>query len=133
MHIALGVPVVASSAIVGTTIFATLSTQPDVGFKIVTGLLAVAAAVLAALQTFFKHSEEAEKHRVAAAKYAAVYRDLDLYCLRFAGGLGDRDLALSELDRHLTTWDQLEAESPAVPDRLYDQAVREEKGDPEGV
>ena len=49
----LGVPVVVTSTIVGTTIFATLSKEPAVEWRIVTGLLAVSAAVLAALQTFF--------------------------------------------------------------------------------
>ena len=39
--------------------------------------MSISAAVLASLQTFLAYSERAEKHRVAAAKYGALCRELD--------------------------------------------------------
>jgi hypothetical protein len=55
-NIRLGVPVMVTTTIVGTTIFATLSKTPDIRWQITTGLLSIAAAVLASLQTFFRYS-----------------------------------------------------------------------------
>ena len=66
-HKYLGVPVVITTAIVGTTIFVSLSENPSIAWKITTGLLSITAAILAALQTFFKHAERSEKHKIAAA------------------------------------------------------------------
>ena len=73
----LGVPVVIFSSIVGTSLFATLANPNAVippAFKIAIGLISLAAAILAALQTFLRFGERAEKHVVAADWYAAVRR-----------------------------------------------------------
>jgi hypothetical protein len=128
----LGVPVVVTSAIVGTTIFATLSKEP-VEWKIVTGLLSVAAAVLAALQTFFRHAEASEKHRAAAGNYAALFRSFDILRLRIATEGAARGGAIQGQEGLVREWDKIERESPDVPDRLYGQAVREERADPEAA
>jgi hypothetical protein len=61
-HTLLGVPVVAGTSIVGTSIFATLTEEPWIVWKIATGVISIAAAVLAALQTFFGFAEQAEKN-----------------------------------------------------------------------
>jgi hypothetical protein len=134
MHLRLGVPVVVSTTIVGTTIFGTLSKNPQVFWMVLTGLLSLAAAVLAALQTFFRHAEVAEKHRVAAASYAGLQRELDVYLMKHRKvDAGDRAAALDELQSCLHKLDELEKASLDVPDRLYDQAVREQQADKEGV
>ena len=133
MHTNLGVPVVVISTIVGSTIFATISDDPAVGWKIVAGLLSITAAVLAALQTFFKYSELAEKHRVSGAEYASLKRRLDSYQLLFAESDGNRKDYLDALESIVTDLDQLERDSPDVPDDLYDKAVSEQRSDDEGV
>jgi hypothetical protein len=48
-HRRLGVPVVLLSAVVATSIFATVAADPALGWKILTGLLSLAAAMLASL------------------------------------------------------------------------------------
>ncbi len=133
MHTTLGVPVVVISTIVGSTIFATLSEEPAVGWKIATGMLSISAAVLAALQTFFKYSELAEKHRSTAAQYAAMKRRLDALHLRFAEPDVSRDGFLDAMEAIIQELDQLEKDSPDAPDRFYDQAVNEQKSDQDGV
>ena len=77
MHYVLGVPVIVLTTLVGTSVFASLSTQPDPRLQITTGIASVVAAVLAALQTFLGHSDRAEKHRLAGAKYGALGRQLE--------------------------------------------------------
>lgn len=132
-HAWLGVPVVVISTVVGSTIFASITENPAVGWKIFTGLLSISAAVLAALQTFFKFSELSEKHRISAAGYASLKRRLDSIQLRFAGADGKRDEYINTMESIVSDIDQLEAESPDVPDDLYDVAVKEQLSDEEGV
>src|SRR5438046_2990635 len=60
MHYVLGVPVIVLTTLVGTSVFASLSTQPDPRLQITTGIASVVAAVLAALQTFLGLSDRAE-------------------------------------------------------------------------
>jgi len=125
----IGVPVVVTSTIVGTTIFATISKEPKLALQIVTGLLSVAAAVLAALQTFFRHAETSEKHRVAAGNYAALFRSFDILRVRLATEGVAPGSPIQGLEGLLLEFGKIERESPDVPDQLYDQAVREERAD----
>lgn len=74
-NVVLGVPAVISSAVVGTSLFATLNDSTlDSSVRLAIGSLSVVAAVLASLQTFLRFSERAERHVLAADWYAAVRR-----------------------------------------------------------
>src|SRR5262245_25635422 len=64
-----GVPIIALSAIVGTSVFATISEDLSLWTRIVVGCVSISVAVLSALQTFFRFAERAEHHREAAIKY----------------------------------------------------------------
>jgi len=133
-NIALGVPGIVANTIVGTAIFATISQQSTIYIQVITGLLSLSAGVLASLQTFFKHSERAEKHRFAAANYSSIFRKLDLIKIR--KDLSDtkhEKLLFSELQSVVEQINQLEKDSPDVFDRFYDQAVREQTNDKETV
>ena len=134
-NITLGVPGIIANTIVGTAIFATISQQATLSVQVITGLLSISAGVLAALQTFFKHSERAEKHRLAASNYSAIFRKLDLLKLR-TNLKADPKLEkalLFELELIIEQLNQLDKESPDIPDKIYDQAVREQNNDKEGV
>jgi len=115
----LGVPAVLISTIVGTTVFASLQTQPELWLKIIVGLASVAAAILTSLQTFLGYSERAEKHRLAGAKYGALGRELEV--LR---SLPEVDLkTINDLRTRL---DALAQESPNNPIPIYSKAWKEE-------
>jgi hypothetical protein len=61
-------------------LFATLANEGDVlpvAPRVLIGILSVVAAVLAALQTFLRFAERAEKHVVAGDWYAAIARQID--------------------------------------------------------
>jgi hypothetical protein len=76
----LGIPTVVLSAVVGTSLFATLAQEGGsfpLTLRVVIGTLSVLAAVLAALQTFLRFSERSEKHVVAGDWYAAIARHID--------------------------------------------------------
>src|SRR5579862_5042138 len=64
-----GIPVVIITAVVGTTIFATLNASPDPKYKIAAGLFSLIGAVLAALQTSLGFADKAQKHKEAGENY----------------------------------------------------------------
>jgi hypothetical protein len=72
----LGVPVVVLFAVVGTSVITDLQETVEWGIYLV-GLLAIASASLAGIQTSFNYSERAEKHRTAGVKYKAIIREIE--------------------------------------------------------
>jgi hypothetical protein len=122
----LGIPVILTSTIVGTAIFGTLQESPHFAWKIAAGLLSLLAATLSALQTSLKYSELAEKHKAAGAKYSTMRRRLDVFMLKYnEQSSGDRQEALGEFEEIAMKFGELAEESPSIPDKVYDQAVRE--------
>jgi SMODS and SLOG-associating 2TM effector domain family 4 len=114
-NIILGVPATLIAAVVSTSIFASINSSPSNHWKIVAGTIALIAAALSALQTFFRFPESGERHRVAAAKYGAVRRSLELFVLRYAhANSSSRDEALNALDKLTTKLGELDESSPGI-------------------
>ena len=61
-HGLLGVPVIITTTVVSTAIFASIQEQAGPDLKIATGLISISSVVLAALQTFFNYSDLAQRH-----------------------------------------------------------------------
>lgn len=133
MHSRLGLPSVVLSATVGTAVFGTLAVQPEPYLVILTGGVSLGAGILTAVQTFFSFAERAEKHRMAGAKYIGIKRHLDLLKTRYATQESIDDPEFSQLSEIIENVNQLDKESPDVPDRLYDRARREQDADIEGI
>lgn len=114
MHLALGLPAIAVSTVVGTAVFASISQAPHPLVQMLAGLLSVAAAVLSGLQTFLKYPELAEKHRLAAAKFANLTHRIEL--LASMEGASDAEM-LAELKAIEASWNTLREESPTLPSR----------------
>jgi hypothetical protein len=79
-NLALGIPVVILSAIVGTALFASLAASTDsfpLGMRLAVGSVSLLAAVLAAIQTFLRFAERSERHAQAADWYSAIRREID--------------------------------------------------------
>jgi hypothetical protein len=77
-HVWLGVPVVILSTVVGTSLFATINEEElALAVRLVVGSVSVAAAVLAAVQTFFRFAQRADRHVLAADWYAAIRRRIE--------------------------------------------------------
>jgi hypothetical protein len=78
MHVTFGVPVVILSTVVGTSLFATLNEENlNLAVRIAVGSVSVGAAVLAAIQTFFRFAQRADRHVLAADWYAAIRRRIE--------------------------------------------------------
>lgn len=119
---ALGIPVVVLTTVAGTSIFATLQEEQSLPLKIFVGVIIVGAAILAALQAFFKFPERAERHRIAGARWAAFRREVEkMLSLHpdYKEAWGDPKRYLDGLQDRM---DNLSAESPEMSVRLWGQA-----------
>jgi hypothetical protein len=115
----LGVGAIVLSAVVGTAIFASLSTSPDARLQIAAGMLSIGAAVLTALQTFLNYPERAERHRKAALAYGALRRKLEQR-MSTAQSQSEPAALLSEFRE---VWDAVDGNAPVVPQRLHNRVV----------
>lgn len=112
----LGVPAIILSAIVGTTVFASLETQVDTSLKIALGLISITSAVLASLQTFYNFASLAESHRVAGVQYKTIIRELEQVLTRPLEQLPDKADFFNDLRKRL---DNLELKASVVPEGIY--------------
>jgi hypothetical protein len=118
----LGTSAVVLSSVVGTTIFVSLQSSPDLPLKVATGTLSVAAAVVAALQTFLGYPELADRHRQAALAYGVLRRRLDQ---RLSSANPSVDQAF--LDEIRSVWDQTDSSAPSLPQWIHNRALRRVK------
>ena len=128
MHNKLGVPIVVISAIVGTAIFSTLTKDPNIYWKIGTGIVSVMVSVLAALQTFFNFSQKSENHKKAGSLYSQHRRKIDMFGIRYRS-LDDIDKkkAIQELEEISNQLSQLSSETPTFDVHFMHAAIKELK------
>jgi hypothetical protein len=81
-HLWLGIPVVALTTVVGTSVFATFNESPGLIWKGIAGAVTILAAGLASIQTFLGYAQFAEKHLLAASRYAKARRSIELALAR---------------------------------------------------
>jgi hypothetical protein len=131
----LGIPGVILSAAVGTSVISNLEGTVEWGIYLV-GLLAIASASLAGIQTSFNYPERAEKHRITGVKYKAIIREIEdnfseikehehptgeersIVKVKINGKEIDVHDYLDDLKNRLDT---LEVEAPVAPQRIYDR------------
>jgi hypothetical protein len=125
----LGVAAVVFSAIVGSSIFASLSVEgANKGAVVAAGLLSLAAAVLSALQTFLGYAKIAQEHKMAAAGYEAVRRKLDILLIEIAEDRRGGPL-LPKLSPIVDELNAVTKASPTIPDAIFERAKRSIEAD----
>ena len=117
MRFYLGIPTTALSAIVGSSVFASLSMPLGSSASIVVGGMGIIATILSGLHTHLNYADLAEKHRSAATKYKSVVRQLEQ---SLAGPMtqAPSDEWINNLRSHL---DGLEENVPVVAQGIYDK------------
>lgn len=116
----LGIPVVILTAMVGTSVFATLQNQPHISVQIIIGLISLLATVLASLQTFLRYAEKSTEHREAALKFERLQNELEQL---LAYPIED-DRSLDEKLTNLREeYHELAATFPNVPEHIWNAAV----------
>lgn len=119
LHYVFGVPGVILATVVSSAIFSSVQKQTiDEGIKILFGCLSALSAIVAGLQTFFKFSEKAEKHRTYGAKAGALRRQLEQYL-----AMGNISTFSEEkFDKIRDEYNQISDDAPAVSDRTWKKA-----------
>ena len=112
LHLWMGIPTIVLSAAVGTAVFASLETSAWGMVRIIIGLVSIAAAVCASLQTFLGYSERADHHRSTASGYGSLRRSFEHLKTFPPTDLSALEQAFSKLKEEM---DHLAASSPAVP------------------
>lgn len=114
----LGIPVVVLSALVGTSVFATLTKQAPLWLQILTGMVSVTAAVLAAVQTFLRSGDVAGEHRAASRDFGALRRHIAQVG---AVGCTPREDLMHSIDDIRRRYDEVSAASPNIPRSIWAQ------------
>jgi hypothetical protein len=122
----IGIPNVALSSIVATSVFATLSENVDVRIKFATGAIALITAILAALQAFLSFGDRAERHKAAGAKYGSIRRKIDMFILEFSEKQHEKEIesAISKLIDIADELNSLANESPTLTEKVYNIAKK---------
>jgi hypothetical protein len=120
----LGIPVVVLSAIVGTSVFATLTQDVSVGIRVAAGTVSVITAVLASVQTFLRFGARAEQHRVAAERWSAIRREIEKALALSAAQAGDSKQVLDDVQARM---DEAAEKAPPMPDRRWKQALAKQE------
>lgn len=113
------------AAISGATAFATLAESPSVTVRFFIGLFSLAAATIASLQTYFRSSEQAERHKAAGVKYGALRREIEKELIFVQAD--DAEKQHKKVESFRTRWNAIDEESPAVPANLYKRAKQLQK------
>jgi hypothetical protein len=130
-NVRFGVPVVALTTAVGTSVFATLEHQVDTALRIVVGITSVVAAVLASLQTFLRFGERSEKHRVAAEAWADLRREIDEMVALHPDYLASRGDPKDYLDDLRRRMGEIAQQSPEMGEQGWWRPVRRYRIDEE--
>jgi hypothetical protein len=119
LNMALGIPVVVLTTLVGTSVFATLQETVNTRMRIFAGLAIVLAAVLASLQTFLSSAERAEKNWVAAEMWSAIRREITEVLALHPADKATRDDPKQYLDELRARMDEVAKESPGMSNHVF--------------
>lgn len=119
MHKRLGIPTVIISTVVGTSVFASLDSNPEVWLKILIGLLSVTSAVLAALQTFMGYADKSNEYKAAAIRYGKLRRELEQYISSRAEPCTTDEAFMLDFRNR---WDETDSTAPTTAQSFHDAA-----------
>jgi hypothetical protein len=119
-----GIAVLIINVIVASSIFISIKSElGDIG-KIISGLLTLAAALFAGLQTFLKLSEKAEKHQSAGYNAGALRRKIEQ---TLANDI--TDIPNDEVNKLREEFDKVSKDAPSVPSKIWKETEEKIKGD----
>lgn len=104
-----GITTAMLSAVVGTTLFASLSASGLIGVRVVAGASSLLTAALSAGQLVWNYPELASRHRAAAVRYATLRRQVELR-------LANQDhVTEADVDVTSSEWEEIEQSAPQLP------------------
>ena len=127
-HVLCGLPIIIFNLILGSVFFTQLSSELPQWCQWLGAVLALIAALLGGIQTFFNFKGSYEGHREMGNQYLAVARE----CERLIALFFDGQLSLETLSEKVETLNEryasinCQAEAFAVSDRDYRNALRQQ-------
>lgn len=118
LHRILGLLVTVFSVVVGTSIFGTLGGSQNQKVLISIGVVSMVSAILSGLQTFLNLGQLGAMHRTAGNKFGKLRRQVEEIV---ALDENDPETSMKEIREQ---WDTLSEESPVVPQRFVDAAIK---------
>jgi hypothetical protein len=126
LHVLCGIPIVVINLALGSVFFALLGTELPDWSKWTGAILALSAAMLGGVQTFFNFKKSYEGHREIGNEYLAVARECErLIALYFDGILDLSHLSneIGSLNRRYSAINQ-RAEEYIVSEAAYKKALK---------
>jgi hypothetical protein len=124
----LGSTSVILTAIVGTSVFATLQANPSTATRIGIGVLTVAAAASSAVHVFAGLTDRKLAYEQASRRHAAIRRRIEIARARLATS-GESPSIWEEVEAIKREMDSAAASSPNAAGRVWEQVKRQMKGE----
>ena len=118
-HYQLGVFSVSISAIVGSSVFASLGKIVEPSAQIIVGAFSILAAIMTALQTLLKYGERSAKHRDTGYRYGALVRQIEILFSKNEEDPDDR-----ELEKLNDIIDEVAESAPELPEKIWRRSLK---------
>ena len=106
------------SAVVATTVFASMAESDSNNLITIAGCVSIFATLSAAAYSFLKYAQLAERHHQAAASFGQLRREIELLIYT------NDDMHVDKIESINQRWTELEKDVPAVPQRIYDGSAK---------
>ena len=116
LHLVISLPAILISALLSTTVFASLQDSAVVWIRAAMAVLSVMTVALSSLQAALRLAERSERHKTAAVQLGEVRRELEQELV-----FEHRDEAT--IERLRKRWDSADRQAPTVPSRIYNRAA----------
>jgi hypothetical protein len=126
--IRLGSSSVVLTAIVGTSVFATLQADPGTATRVGVGVLTVAAVATSAVHVFAGLVDRKVVYERASRRYAAIRRRIEITRVQLST-TGESPAVWEEVEAIKEEMDSAAASSPNAAGRLWDQVKRQMNGE----
>lgn len=116
-----GVPVVITTSIVSSAIFATIGESQHSEILLAAGFVSILATVLSSLQTFLGYSERSSSHKEAAVGYGELRTEVQVLLASDLPNVTDLEARIESIR---TRWSALDKVSPTLPNWIYADAAK---------
>jgi len=116
-----GVPVVITTSVVSSAIFATMGDSQHAQIQLAAGFVSLLATVLSSLQTFLGYSERSSSHKEAAVGYGELRTEVQVLLASDLPKVADLEARIESIR---TRWSALDKGSPTLPDWIYADAAK---------
>ena len=121
-HTNVGIIVVILTAIMGTSVYCSLSKSEILLAQIIVGIFTISIAVLAALQTYLNFEKRALRHKVTADRYLWLMKEAQRLYSYYKDGSRTVDEVQKELARMYQEVKDIQKDEPDTSRRDYQKA-----------